>query len=69
VSDERILYLPEPEGTEVLWRMFSKKADHSYLLWTDDYLAAFALQNEARLITLDRAMKERYPSVEILVVG
>ncbi len=68
VRDERVLYLSEPDGMDVLWQMFSKKADHSHLLWTDDYLAAFALQNEARLITLDRAMKDRYPSVEVLIV-
>ncbi len=69
VWDERIQYIAEPDGMEMFWKMFSKKPDHSHLLWTDDYLAAFALKIEARIVTFDRAMKDHYPSVDISIVS
>jgi len=42
--------------------------DKSHKLWTDDYLAAFAQVSGATLITLDRTMPARYPSVQIDVL-
>jgi hypothetical protein len=35
------------------------------MLWTDDYLAAFAQASDATLTTLDRKMPARYPSVRV----
>jgi uncharacterized protein len=34
-------------------------------LWSDDYLAAFAQASDAALITLDRKVPARYPSVRV----
>jgi hypothetical protein len=34
-------------------------------LWTDDYLAAFAQAGDTTLVTLDRKLPTRYPSVRV----
>ena len=67
-SDPRVTFLAEPQGIELLWIAFSKRDDKSHLLWTDDYLAAFAQVAGAELVTLDGGMGARYPSVQILVL-
>ena len=68
-SDPRIRFVAEPAGLAPLWIAFSKRDDRSHLLWTDDYLAAFAQASSMPLATLDRAMRARYPSVDVELVG
>ena len=65
MADPRVLFLAEPGGLEPLWMAFSKRDDASHLLWTDDYLAAFAQASGAELVTLDRGLRRRYPSVQV----
>ena len=67
-SDPRVTFLAEPQGIEPVWLAFSKRDDKSHLLWTDDYLAAFAQVTGAELVTLDAGLRTRYPSVQILVL-
>jgi toxin-antitoxin system PIN domain toxin len=64
-ADPRVRFLPEPRGLAALWMAFSKRDDRSHLLWTDDYLAAFAQVADLDLITLDRGLHRRYPSVRV----
>ena len=68
-ADPRIRLLGEPQGLESLWRAFSRRDDKSHLLWTDDYLAAFAQAAEAELVTLDKTLPKRYRSVQIKYLG
>ena len=65
MGDPRVRLLGEPEGLEPLWKAFSQREDRSHLLWTDDYLAAFAQAAQAELVTLDRRLRTRYPSVRV----
>ena len=65
ISDPRIRMLAEPQGLEALWVAFSKRDDKSHLLWTDDYIAAFAQASDAELVTFDRALAKRYSSVRV----
>ena len=65
-SDPRVRWLPEPRGLAPLWMAFSKRDDRSHLLWTDDYLAAFAQAAAAELVTLDARLHARYPSVDVV---
>lgn len=65
LADPRIRLLAEPDGLVPLWRALSKKNDRSHLLWTDDYLAAFAQAADAELVTLDRGVVQRYPSARV----
>ena len=67
-SDPRVRFVPEPPGLAPLWIAFSKRDDRSHLVWTDDYLAAFAQAASAELVTLDHKLRARYPSVDVTVL-
>jgi predicted nucleic acid-binding protein len=67
-ADPRIKFVPEPRGLAPLWIAFSKRDDRSHLLWTDDYLAAFAQAIGAELVTLDAGLRARYPSVDVTLL-
>lgn len=69
MSDARVRFLSEPAGLVPLWVTFSKRDDRNHLLWTDDYLAAFAQAVGAELVTMDRACHARYPAVRVLVLS
>jgi uncharacterized protein len=64
-ADERVLWAGEPDELDAVWRTISARDDKSHKLWTDDYLAAFAQASDAALVTLDRKMLARYPSVRV----
>ena len=63
IADPRIRCIAEPPGMDTLWVAFSKRDDKSHLLWTDDYMAAFAQAANAEFVTFDRAFSKRYGSV------
>jgi uncharacterized protein len=69
LSDPRVHFLPEPDGLMPMWVTLSKRDDHDHLLWTGDYLAAFAQAADAELVTLDRVFRNRYPAVRVLVLS
>jgi predicted nucleic acid-binding protein len=50
---------------DAVWRAISARDDKSHKLWADDYLAAFAQACDATLVTLDRKVPARYPSVRV----
>jgi toxin-antitoxin system PIN domain toxin len=64
-ADERVLWADEPDDLDAVWRAISARDDKSHMLWTDDYLAAFAQTSGATLATLDRKIPARYPSVVV----
>jgi toxin-antitoxin system PIN domain toxin len=64
-SDERVVWADEPEGLDAVWRVISARDDKSHKLWTEDYLAAFAQAGDLTLVTLDRKLPGRYPSVRV----
>lgn len=66
MADARVRFLPEPEALVPLWVTFSKRDDQDHLLWTDDYLAAFAQAGNAELVTLDSVFRTRYPAVRVI---
>jgi toxin-antitoxin system PIN domain toxin len=68
-QDPRVRFVSEPPGLATLWMAFSKRDDYSLNLWTDGYLAAFAQAAHADLVTFDRSMHGRYPSVKIVTLA
>jgi toxin-antitoxin system PIN domain toxin len=64
-ADERVLWAEEPSELDAVWRAISARDDRSHKLWTDDYLAAFAQAGDAMLVTLNRNVPARYPSVRV----
>lgn len=69
LGDDRVVWREEPPGLEIVFRILSSGTDSSHKLWTDDYLAAFAQASNVSLVTLDRRMAARYPSVPVVTVG
>lgn len=69
MTDPRVRFLPEPEGLMALWMTFSKRDDHSHMLWTDDYLAAFSQAANAELMTMDRGFRTRYPALRVVALS
>jgi uncharacterized protein len=69
LADARVRLLSEPDGLVPLWVTLSKRDDRDHLLWTDDYLAAFAGAADAELVTLDRVAGTRYPAVRVVVLS
>lgn len=67
--DPRVRFVGEPAGLGAIWIALSKRDDRCHLLWTDDYLAAFCQAGGFDLVTLERAMPARYPSVAVTVIG
>lgn len=65
MTDPRVAFVTEPDGLVPIWVSFSKRDDRSHLLWTDEYLAAFAHAAHAELVTLDRRFRTRYPAVHV----
>jgi toxin-antitoxin system PIN domain toxin len=68
LADTRVRFLAEPDTLVPLWKTLSKKDDHDHLLWTDDYLAAFAQAVDAELATLDGVFRARYPAVRVIAL-
>ena len=68
-SDPRVRFLAEPAGLAPLWMAFAKRDDRRHLLWTDDYLAAFAQAARLELVTFDKGLRARYPSVDVVTLG
>ena len=69
LADPRIDVLPEPDNLVPLWMALSKRDDRNHALWTDDYLAAFAVAAELEVVTLDRPFRARYPSAQVVVLA
>jgi hypothetical protein len=69
MADPRSRFVPEPDGLQPLWVGLSKRDDRHHLLWTDDYLAAFAHAASTDLVTFERAFLARYPAVRVIVLS
>ena len=67
-DDPRVRTLQEPAGLVTLWMTYSRREDRNSQVWTDDYLAAFAQAGDLELVTLDRKLAQRYPSVRVEVI-
>ncbi len=67
LSDERIVFCPEPSGLEPAWERFGCRPAASQKLWMDAYLAAFAVSGGYQLVTLDRAFRQ-FDGLDLLVL-
>jgi toxin-antitoxin system PIN domain toxin len=65
-ADDRIAFVPEPDGFEREFRARSRLTSRSPKVWADAYLLAFAAATGLKLVTFDRALKAR--GVDTLVL-
>ncbi len=57
-QDERVELIAEPPGLTALWPRLALRNNTSPKLWTDAYLAAFAIAAGCRLVTFDGAFRQ-----------
>ena len=57
-QDDRVGLMAEPPGLGELWPRLALRDDCSPKLWTDAYLAAFAIAGGCRLVTFDAAFRQ-----------
>lgn len=67
MADERIVFLPEPSGIDLLWKKLAARKSSSPKLWMDSYLAAFAMAGGLELITIDKAFTQ-FPGLDVVVI-
>ncbi len=65
-ADDRVAFLPEPDGLEIEFRSRSRLSTRSPKVWADAYLLAFASVAGLKLVTFDRALKIRGADVVVL---
>ena len=67
-EDTRFSFGTEPLGLEHYWRRLTMSDGYSPKVWTDRYLAAFAVVGGLRVVTFDTAFAS-IPDVESVVPG
>lgn len=65
-ADDRIGFVPEPEGMERPFRKASQLPTVSPKVWSDAYLLGFAEAAGLKLVTFDQALKGRAANVLVL---
>jgi len=65
LTDPQICFLSEPESTEWHFAALTAGTDLSPRLWTDAYLAAFAMAGALRLVSFDSDFA-RFPGLRFL---
>lgn len=54
LADPRIAFSEEPSGIERSWRQLTTQRSFSHKIWSDAYLAAFAMEARTNLVTFDQ---------------
>jgi len=66
-GDPRVLFLPEPPNLNAKFCGLTQSPSPSHALWTDGYLAAFALESKARLVTFDQGFS-RFSRLDLVAL-
>jgi toxin-antitoxin system PIN domain toxin len=66
-SDPRVTFADEPANLEALWRSFTHNSLFAPNMWTDAYLAAFAVASGFEAVTFDKAFTQ-YPGLAVTVL-
>jgi len=64
---EGVVFHDEPPGLEREWRKLTALDIAAPKLWTDAYLAAFAIAARLRFVTFDKRFR-KYPGLHLLIV-
>ena len=67
-NDPRVVFLAEPATLESAFRNFTRVTSPSHSRWTDAYLAAFALESRAQLVTFDQGFA-RFTGLDLQVLA
>ncbi len=67
-NDPRVIFLVEPAPLETKFRSLTQATSPSHGLWTDAYLAAFAIESQTQLVTFDQGFS-RVTGLDLLVLS
>jgi uncharacterized protein len=67
-QDPRVVFLSEPPGLETAFRNFTQPTVPWHALWTDAYLASFALEAQTQLVTFDQGFS-RFAGLDLLTLS
>ena len=67
-NDPRVVFLAEPSALQTAFRRFTQSKFPSHALWTDAYLAAFAFETQAQLVTFDQGFS-RFSGLDLHVLA
>jgi uncharacterized protein len=68
--DDRVTFSEEPQGIEDTWRRLTGSRYQRHRVWTDGYLAAFAISAGLPLSTVDRGFQQFHGlSLDLLVLA
>lgn len=67
-SDPYVSYVEEPFNLEQHWRSFTGQSLHSPNVWTDAYLAAFAIAGSYKLVSFDKGLAQ-YPGTNCTILA
>ena len=56
-TDDRVVFLTERADFSDRWRLLGERIEGGSNIWTDAYLAVFAGDNNAAVVTLDRTFR------------
>ncbi|QDU54299.1 TA system VapC family ribonuclease toxin [Aeoliella mucimassa] len=68
LGDDRIVYKDEPKGIEPVWRRLTVDYKFSNKVWSDAYLAAFAIQGSLRLVSFDKGFA-KFPDLQSQILS
>lgn len=68
LGDSRIGFAAEPEGLETPWRGYTQGPSFTPQVWSDAYLAAFALASGLELVTFDKGFS-RYARLRCTILS
>jgi toxin-antitoxin system PIN domain toxin len=66
LDDERVEFAAEAQGVERTWTDLMTSSAVTGNAWTDAYLAAFALESQTQLVSLDQGMR-RWPALCLIL--
>jgi len=67
LDDPRVSFAEEPVDLEKIWRDYTQHQSFSHHVWSDAYLAAFAVAGGYELVTFDKACA-KYAGVNCTVL-
>ena len=68
MHDDRFVFIPESSGLDAALRRFASRRKPATRLWTDAYLAAFALAAGLQFITFDSDFRQ-FAGLDLVLLG
>jgi toxin-antitoxin system PIN domain toxin len=68
IDDDRFVFIPEPLNLDKTLRRLTSRHSPITGLWTDAYLAAFAITAGLQFVTFDKGFRQ-FPDLDLVLLG